>query len=136
MSQEAREVPAYLGLVRGEEMLEPEEVAAMSRLHALGWGARKLSAEFGCARNTVRRYVREGGPVPYRKIRRGSVFDGLDDWLRERFFRQGGNADVIRQEMASDLSIVIGLRSVELRVQKWRKELDTRNNHAFLVRSR
>jgi hypothetical protein len=124
MSQEAREVPAYLGLVRGEEMLEPEEVAAMSRLHALGWGARKLSAEFGCARNTVRRY------------RRGSVFDGLDDWLRERFFRQGGNADVIRQEMASDLSIVIGLRSVELRVQKWRKELDTRNNHAFLVRSR
>lgn len=123
MSQEAREVPAYLGLVRGEEMLEPEEVAAMLRLHALGWGARKLAAEFGCARNTVRRYVREGGPVPYRKVRRGSVFDGLDDWLRERFFRHGGNADVIRQEMASELGIVIGLRSVELRVQKWRKEL-------------
>lgn len=47
----------------------------------------------------------------------------LDDWLRERFFRHEGNADVIRQELASEHGIVIWLRSVELRVKCWRREL-------------
>lgn len=104
-------------------MLQPDEVAAMVRLHELGWGAKRLSKEFGCARNTVRRYLRAGGAVPFAKPQRKSAFDGLDDWLRERFFRHGGNADVIRQELASEHGIVIGLRSVELRVQRWRREL-------------
>lgn len=104
-------------------MLQPDEVAAMVRLHELGWGAKRLSKEFGCARNTVRRYLRAGGTVPFAKPERKTAFDGLDDWLRERFFRHGGNADVIRQELASEHGIVIGLRSVELRVQRWRREL-------------
>ena len=104
-------------------MLQAEEVAAMLRLHGLGWGAKRLAKEFGCARNTVRRYLRQGGPVAFRKPVRRTAFDGLDEWLRERFFRHGGNADVVRQELASELGIVIGLRSVELRVQRWRREL-------------
>lgn len=29
----------------------------MVRLHDLGWSAKRLSKEFGCARNTVRRYL-------------------------------------------------------------------------------
>jgi transposase len=95
----------------------------MVRLHELGWGAKRLSKEFGCARNTVRRYLRAGGAVPFAKPERKTAFDGLDEWLRERFFRHGGNADVIRQELASEHGIVIGLRSVELRVQRWRREL-------------
>ena len=99
--------------VRGEEMLQPEEVAAMMRLHALGWGAKRLSKEFGGARNTVRRYLRAGGATSFSKPVRKSVFDGLDEWLRERFFRHGGNADVVRQELASEHGIVIGLRSVD-----------------------
>jgi transposase len=104
-------------------MLQAEEVAAMLRLHGLGWGAKRLAKEFGCARNTVRRYLRQGGPVAFRKPVRRTAFDGLDEWLRERFFRHGGNADVVRQELASELGIVIGLRSVELRVHRWRREL-------------
>jgi len=44
-----------------EGMLEPDEVAAMVRLHEMGWGAKRLAREFGCARNTVRRYLRAGG---------------------------------------------------------------------------
>lgn len=117
------EFPALTTAVQGEEMLQPDEVAAMVRLHELGWGAKRLSKEFGCARNTVRRYLRAGGIVPFAKPARKSAFDGLDDWLRERFFRHGGNADVVRQELASEHGIVIGLRSVELRVQRWRREL-------------
>jgi len=83
-------VPGFLArttAVQGEEMLQPDEVAAMVRLHELGWGAKRLSKEFGCARNTVRRYLRAGGSAPFAKPERKSAFDGLDDWLRERFFR-------------------------------------------------
>ncbi|MBM6584463.1 IS21 family transposase [Microvirga sp. BT689] len=115
--------PALSRTVRGDEMLQAEEVAAMLRLHGLGWGAKRLAREFGCARNTVRRYLRQGGAAAFRKPVRRTAFDGLDDWLRERFFRHGGNADVVRQELASEQGIVIGLRSVELRVQRWRREL-------------
>lgn len=57
MGNVAPRFPALMTAVRGEEMLQPEEVAAMMRLHALGWGAKRLSKEFGCARNTVRRYL-------------------------------------------------------------------------------
>src|SRR5690606_21497827 len=74
--------PVSLKTTQGEEMLEAEEVAAMLRLHGLGWGARRLAQEFGCARNTVRRYIREGGAVPFRRPGRRTAFDGLDDWLR------------------------------------------------------
>ena len=115
--------PALSRTMRGEEMLQAEEVAAMLRLHELGWGAKRLAKEFGCARNTVRRYLREGGVAAFRRPVRRTAFDGLDEWLRERFFRHGGNADVVRQELASEHGIVIGLRSVELRVQRWRREL-------------
>jgi transposase len=73
--------------------------SAAARLHDLGWGAKRLSKEFGCARNTVRRYLRAGGVAPFAKPERKSALDGLDDWLRERFFRHAGNADVIRQDL-------------------------------------
>lgn len=118
-------IPGRARAVQGDEMLQPDEVAAMLRLHKLGWGAKRLSKEFVCARNTVRRYLRAGGAVEFAKPARKTAFDGLDDWLRERFFRHHGNADVIRQELASEHGIVIGLRSVELRVQPWRRELRT-----------
>jgi transposase len=123
MTTSVSEISALSGTMQGDEMLQPEEVAAMVRLHELGWGAKRLSKEFGCSRNTVRRYLRAGGPVSYRQPERRTAFDGLEDWLRERFFRHGGNADVIRQELASEHGIVIGLRSVELRVRQWRREL-------------
>jgi transposase len=115
--------PARFGAVQGGDMLQPDEVTAMVRLHGLGWGAKRLSKEFGCARNTVRRYLRAGGAVSFAKPDRKSAFEGLDDWLRERFFRHDGNADVLRQELASEHGIVIGLRAVEKRVQCWRREL-------------
>ncbi len=123
MTKGISEFPAQTLAVQGEDMLQPDEVAAMVRLHELGWGAKRLAKEFGCARNTVRRYLRAGGAVPFAKPQRKTAFDGLEDWLRERFFRHGGNADVIRQELASEHGVVIGLRSVELRVQRWRREL-------------
>ena len=51
-------------------MLEPDEVAAMVRLQALGWGSKRIAREFGCSRGTVRRYLEAGGWSPFRKPRR------------------------------------------------------------------
>lgn len=96
MTAARSEMSALSGTVQGQKRLQPEEVAAMARLHELGWGAERLSQEFGCARNTVRRYLRAGETVDFQKPERRTAFDGLDDWLRERFFRHGGNADVVR----------------------------------------
>lgn len=104
-------------------MLEPDEVMSMVRLHKSGWGAKRIAKEFKCARNTVRRYLREGGTIAYKGRPRASALDGLDEWLRERFFRHEGNADVIRQELESEHGIAISLRQVERRVREWRREL-------------
>ena len=103
--------PALSRTMQGEDMLQADEVVPMLRLH-----------ELGCARNTVRRYLREGGAAPFKKPVRCTAFNSLDDWLRKRFFRHDGNADVIRQELASEQGMIIGLRSVELWVREWRHE--------------
>jgi hypothetical protein len=65
--------------LQGQSMLDDGRVAATKRLHELGWGARRISREFGCAGNTVKRHLRESGPVVIRKPARRTAFDGLDD---------------------------------------------------------
>lgn len=104
-------------------MLEPDEVAAMMRLHRLGWGTRRLAGEFGCSRTTVRRYVAAGGWRPFAVPRRTGKLDGLEAWLRERFHRHRGNADVVRQDLEREHGIAVSLRTVERAVQRYRQEL-------------
>lgn len=114
--------PQGLGL-RGEIMLTPDEVTAMVRLHKLGWGTRRIAAELGCSRNTVKRYVEAGGWVSYRRPRRGRRLDGLEDWLAERFARHRGNCDVVRQDLAREHGIEVSLRTVERAVARLRQGL-------------
>ena len=98
-------------MTRGEEALRmddllrdamkaPDDVAAMVRLKALGWGSKRIAAELGCSRNTVRRWLAEGTWRPCASPSRSKKLDGLSDWLAERFRRHAGNADVVRQELA------------------------------------
>ena len=108
---------------RREVMLEPDEVAAMMRLHRLGWGSRRLAQQFGCSRTTVKRYVAAGGWQPCARARRSGQLDGLAGWLRERFLRHRGNADVVRQDLAREHGITVSLRTVERAVQPYRREL-------------
>src|SRR5512147_1039924 len=105
-------------------MREPDEVAAMLRLRGLGWGVRRIAAEFGCSHVTVRRYVAAGGWTGYRTPRRGKALDGLEDWLAERFRRHRGNADVVRQDLAHEKGIVVSLRTVERAVAPLRQALE------------
>ena len=76
------------GSPRGETMLTPEEVAAMARLHALGWGSKRIADEVGCSRNTVKQYLAPGSWVAFCRPRRRRRLDGLKDWLAERFRRR------------------------------------------------
>src|SRR3954471_10300968 len=110
-------------VLRGDEMRTPDEVAAMLRLKALGWGIRRIAKELGCSHMTVRRYVSEGGWVPYRGAGRPRALAGLEDWVAERFRRHAGNADVVRQELLAEKGIKLRLRTVEREVAPLRREL-------------
>ena len=49
---------------RRDMMKAPDEGSAMLRLKALGWGSKRIAAELGCARNTVRRWLKEATETP------------------------------------------------------------------------
>ena len=108
---------------RRQVMRTPDEVAAMVRLHGLGWGSRRIAAAVGCNRETVQRYLAAGGWAPCRVPTRASVLAGHAGWLAERLRRHRGNADVVRQELAAELGIAVSLRTVERAVSHLRREL-------------
>src|SRR5687767_2963732 len=114
--------PQAVGLW-GEAMRTPDEVAAMVRLHKLGWGSKRIAAELGCSRNVVKRYLRAGGWITYRRPRRRRRLDGLEGWLAERFRRHRGNCDVVRQDLAREHGIVVSLRTIERAVAPLRQAL-------------
>jgi len=101
----------------------PQDVEAMRRLSAAGWGRRRIAKQLGCSHETVRKYLRQGGWQPYGKPCRNSVLDGQDEWLRQRFLAHRGNADVVRQELEREKGICVSLRTVERAVEPWRREL-------------
>ncbi len=104
-------------------MRTPDEVAAMLRLRALGWGERRIATALGCSRRAVRRYLAAEGWVSYRRPRRSKRLEGLEAWLEERFFRHRGNADVVRQELEREQGVTVSLRTVERAVKGLRRSL-------------
>lgn len=108
-----------------QRMQEPEDVAVMLNLHKLGWGSKRISRELGVSRNTVKRYLRAGGYVPYGGHGgRTKILDGHSAWLSEEFRRHRGNADVVRQELERVHGIKVSLRTVERAVLDHRRELN------------
>ena len=105
-------------------MVKADEVEAMLGLHRLGWGTRRIAREFGCSRNTVKRYVEAGGWMSYGGAGRGGKLAGLDGWLEKRFLQHRGNAEVVRQDLERELSIEVGLRTVERAVAPHRRLLE------------
>jgi len=119
---DGQRAPRVDGL-RREVVRTPDEVAAVLRPRALGWGTRRVAAEFGCSRDTVARCVGPGGWAPPRVARRPRALDGLEGWLAERFRRHRGNADVVRQELLAEHGLAVSLRTVERAVRGMRREL-------------
>ncbi len=112
-----------LRALRGDEMVEPDEVAQMLRLKALGWGTRRIAVELGVNRGTVKRYIKAGGWTPYVQPKRRCLLDGHEVWLKERFKRHAGNADVVRQELTTELGVTVSLRTLQRALQPFRQEL-------------
>jgi len=104
-------------------MKDPEDVQVMLRLHALGWGTRRIARELGVSRNTVKHYVRQGGWAPYKRPERSSALEGLREWLRAGLLQHRGNAEVVRQELVKQHGIEVSLRTVERAVAPYRQEL-------------
>lgn len=101
----------------------PDEVAVILRLHALGWGAKRIAREVGCAKNTVKRYLARGAWTPASRPVRAGRLDGLEAWLAARFTQHRGHADVVRQDLVREHGIVISLRPVERVVAPLRQAL-------------
>jgi len=104
-------------------MLAPDEVAAMVRLHKLGWGSKRIAGELGCSRNTVRRYLGAGGWATIRPPQRKRRLDGLEEWLAQRFRQHRGNCDVVRQDLLREHGLTVSLRTVERAVTPLRQAL-------------
>lgn len=104
-------------------MQTPEDVQAMLKLASLGWGAKRISRELGCSRNTVRSYLRQGGWQPYQSPQRPGRLAAHRDWLAERFRQHRGNCDVVRQELQRAHGLTVSLRTVERAVAHLRREV-------------
>ena len=108
----------------GEEMLEKDDVSCIKKLHAQGWGIKRIARELSISRNTVHRYARDGAKAGYfLRNARKKLLSGEEEWLREKFFQHDGNADVVRQELQSEKGLTVSLRTVERSVKSHREEL-------------
>jgi transposase len=116
------ESPAWID-PRGQVMKTPDDVAEMLRLRVLGWGIKRIGRELGCSHHTVKAYVEAGGAKPFKAPVRKTLLDGLDDWLRERFIRHRGNADVVRQDLAAEKKIAVSKRTLQRAVKPYRQAL-------------
>ncbi len=117
------DVGSWAGRPRAQTMKQSDEVEAMLHLHALGWGLKRIAREFGCSKNTVRRYVEANGWMAYSRPTSGGKLEDQEAWLKERFLRHRGNAEVVRQDLLREQSIDVSLRTVERAVLPFRRLL-------------
>ena len=123
MEEVISQAPGTVGSWEQQAVQTPEDVQAMLKLAALGWGSKRIAREMGCSRNTVRRYLRSGGYVPYRSPARSGKLASHGSWLAVRYLQHRGNADVVRQDLRRELGIKVSLRTVERAVRHLRREV-------------
>jgi len=108
---------------RGQVMKTPDDVAEMLRLKACGWGVKRIARHLGCSHHTVKHYVAAGGAVAFKTPERTKKLDGHETWLRERFLRHRGNADVVRQDLAAEKGLAVSRRTLQRAVEPYRQAL-------------
>jgi transposase len=115
--------PAQSDELRGQMMKTPDDVAVMLRLKACGWGVKRIARQLGCSHHTVKHYLAAGGVVPFQAPVRAKTLDGHEAWLRERFMKHRGNADVVRQDLAAELGLTVSRRTLQRAVAPYRQAL-------------
>ncbi len=104
-------------------MMKSDEVEAMLHLRAFGWRLSRIAREFGCSKNTVKRYVAADGWMPYSRQTGGRKLEDQKAWLKERFFQHRGHAEVVRQDLIRKPGIDVSPRTVERAVAPFRRLL-------------
>jgi transposase len=104
-------------------MKTAEDLAEMLRLSACGWGKKRIDRHLGCSYHTVKAYLAAGGVVAFKTPDRAKALDCYEDWLRQRFLRHRGNADVVAQELSAEKGVDVTLRKVERGVKPYRQAL-------------
>src|SRR5207302_1390492 len=79
--------------------------------------------QLGCSHHTVQDYVAAGGVKPFKPPERPKRLDGLEGWLRERFIRHRGNADVVRQDLLAEKGVTVSRRTLQRAVLPYRQAL-------------
>ena len=62
-------MPSLEPMVLEMAVQTPEDVEAMRRLSAAGWGRRRMAKELGCSPVTERKYLRQGSWPPLSKTK-------------------------------------------------------------------
>ena len=60
---------------------------------------------------------------PFKAPVRTKLLDDHEDWLRERFIRHRGNADVLRQDLLAEKGLAVSRRTLQRAVQPYRQAL-------------
>jgi transposase len=119
---ETREMVVAPRTAEVQQMIEPEVVRQVRVLAARGWGAKRIARELGVARNTVRRYLRDG-PGAEVQVRPGSRRLDEDARAEARQMLVGvaeGNAVVVRRELEKR-GVQASLRTVQRAVAEERR---------------
>lgn len=95
-------------------MLEPEIVKQIRALTALGWGKKRIARELGIARNSVRRYLREGEAAETQTRPGGWTLDSVQQ-ATARSLLDGpaaGNTVVVKRLLAEQ-DVEVPLRTLQ-----------------------
>lgn len=105
-------------------MVEPEIVRAIRDLHELRWGSKRIAKQLGIARNTVRRYFREGMAAETQVRPNARCLSPEEAQKAVELFEDDadGNAVVVH-EMLAENGIEASLRTVQRVVAPRRQEI-------------
>lgn len=95
-------------------MVDPEIVKHLRALHALGWGSKRIARELGIARNSVRRYLREGAAAETQRRPSAWTLDA-DQQATARALLDGsaaGNGVVVQRLLAAQ-AVKVPLRTLQ-----------------------
>ena len=104
-------------------MLEPEIVKEIRALTALGWGKKRIARELGVARNSVRRYLREGEAADTQTRPRAWTLDAEQQVLARSLLDgpAGGNSVVVKR-LLREQDVDVPLRTLQRVLAPHRQE--------------
>jgi len=104
-------------------MLDPEIVVQIRALRRLGWGTKKIAREVGCARNSVRRYLREGADAETQTRPGAWTLDSEQQSLARSLLdgAAAGNGVVVQQLLAEQ-DVEVPLRTLQRVLAPHRQE--------------